>query len=141
VRFTRNGQFHVNADGRLVTPSGLPVLGRSGPITLAGGNVTVAADGRITQQGNTVDELQLAGFPAGTRLQSIGGNLYRADAAPVPARETKVMQGYLEGSNVDSASEMVRLIELTRHIESIQRAMVTYDHAVGTGISELGKNR
>jgi flagellar basal-body rod protein FlgF len=47
--YTRAGALQVNAEGQLVTPSGLPVLGDGGPITLpANASAEIAADGSIT---------------------------------------------------------------------------------------------
>jgi flagellar basal-body rod protein FlgG len=50
------------------------------------------------------------------------------------------MQGALERSNVDPAEQTVRLMETTRHAESVQRAISIYDKAMGIGINSLGEN-
>ena len=52
----------------------------------------------------------------------------------------KVEQGAIEASNVDAADESIRLMELTRHVESVQRAISIYDKAMETGINRLGEN-
>ncbi len=51
-----------------------------------------------------------------------------------------VVQGVLEAANVDPADEMLRLMELTRHVDAVRRAMSTYDQMLDTGINRIGEN-
>jgi flagellar basal-body rod protein FlgF len=50
------------------------------------------------------------------------------------------VQGALERANVDAADEMLRLMETTRHIDSVRRAISTYDQMLDRGINNLGNN-
>jgi len=51
TRYTRNGTFQIDFEGRLVTSEGDPVMGQSGPIVVDGGNVTVDAIGGVSVDG------------------------------------------------------------------------------------------
>ena len=57
---------------------------------------------------------------------------------PVAQWQGSVVQGALEHANVDAAYETIRLMEVTRHAESVQRAISIYDKAMDTGINHLG---
>lgn len=61
------------------------------------------------------------------------------DAVSQSAVGTKVMQGNLEGSNVNAVEEMVRMIEATRSSESCQRLIQNYDQMTAKAVNELGK--
>ena len=60
---------------------------------------------------------------------------------PVPqaATNTVVRQGYLEGSNVNTLEEMVRMIETTRSSETCQKMIQNYDQMTAKAVNELGK--
>lgn len=51
----------------------------------------------------------------------------------------RVLQGYLEQSNVNSSQVVVQMMELSKHVESVQRAMRAIDEMIGSGINELGR--
>lgn len=138
-RLTRNGQFHLDADRQLVDAMGRPVLGASGPIALDSETVRVAADGTITDGDRQVDTLRIVGVADANGLHELGSGLYAYDGAPADWNGT-LHQGALERSNVDPGTEMVRLMEVTRHAQSVQRAIQAYDTAMQNGISHLGDN-
>jgi flagellar basal-body rod protein FlgG len=135
-RLVRSGAFRLDADRRLVTQSGDLVLGAVGPVQVPEGTVRVERDGRILVDGRPLDQLQVINVADPSRLQSIGDGAYAYDG-PITAWEGEVIQGAIEQSNVDAADETVRLIELTRHAESVQRAIAMYDKAMDTGINQL----
>lgn len=136
---TRNGQFHVDANQQLVDAAGDPVLGRSGPITLAHPNVHVDAAGNITDNGENVDALQIVAVDDPSALREMGGGLYTYSGQP-GQWIGRVQQGALEQSNVSPGEEIVRLMALTRHAQSVQRAIQAYDAAMQEGINHLGDN-
>lgn len=124
-RYTRNGSMQINATGQLVMSDGTPVAGDNGPIIFQATdrNISIAADGRIsviegangsveTQRG----KLKLVTFTNPQVLQAEGGNLFSAPASqqPQPATFPRVIQGAIEGSNVNAVYEMTRMIEINR---------------------------
>src|SRR6202000_2009166 len=102
-----------NKQGQLVTPSGDPVLGTSGPIVFqpTDHDVNVSPDGTVTVvEGNGRTDslrgkLRLVSFPDAQKLLKEGANLYSGEGA-APDLRSQVQQGYIEKSNVNSVVEM-----------------------------------
>ena len=128
-RYTRDGGLQINAQGQLVTASGNPVLGTSGPIVFqpTDKNISIAADGQVTVLEGTgrIDsirgKLRLVSFAQPQKLVKEGSNLYSAGDgnAARPDTTSKVQQGFIEKSNVNSVTEMGRMIEITRTYQQI----------------------
>jgi len=147
--YTRDGSFHADATGALVTNSGFPVTPAinipAGAQTVTvgqDGTVTVMLQGKATPQ--TVGTLQLANFinPAG--LESKGQNLFVETAASgTPSANTPgtnglgtLQQGFIETSNVNVVSELVNMIQTQRAYEMNSKAIQTADQMLSK-ISEL----
>lgn len=137
---TRNGQFHLDANQQLVDAAGHPVMGQSGPITLNHANVHIDASGAITDGSDEVDTLQIVNVSKPTELREMGDGLYSFNGNNADQFIGRVQQGALEQSNVDPGEQMVRLMALTRHAQSIQRALQAYDAALQAGINHIGDN-
>lgn len=136
LRYSRDGAFHLDANGVLRTGDGFAV---DGNITIPDGvsmsNVTVASDGTVSYtQGETSTTVGTIGIyrfrnPAG--LSSEGGNLYAATAASGAALPATVgtngflglRQAFLERSNVEVVTELVSLITAQRAYEINARAI------------------
>jgi flagellar basal body rod protein FlgG len=126
--YTRNGNFRLASDGRLVTPEGYAVRGAAGaPLTLAGGRaIDIAGDGTVRQDGAIVGKLELADFTSPDGIVKHGNNYFQAaDPAFRPAAPsgTAVEQGKLEASNTGSAETAVRLVSVMRQFEMLQKAV------------------
>jgi flagellar basal-body rod protein FlgF len=120
--YTRAGALQVNAEGQLVTPAGLAVLGDGGPITVGvNAQVEIAADGTLTSTtGNgrpqQVGRLKLV-TPEAPMERGADG-LFRAADGDLPADATaRVQSGALEGSNVSPVETMVAMIAAARQFE------------------------
>jgi flagellar basal body rod protein FlgG len=136
---TRNGQFHLDANQQLVDAAGHPVMGQSGPITLTHSDVHIDASGQIVDGKDTVDTLRVVGVGSPDGLREMGDGLYSYSGASNDFNGS-LHQGALEQSNVDPGVEIVRLMALTRHAQSVQRAIQAYDQALQTGINHIGDN-
>lgn len=138
--YTRNGQFHVDARGTLVTSQGQPVSGRGGQITLAPGPVSIDATGQVIQNARPVGQIKVVELDAPDALQHLGGSLYASStpARPLAEAQVQVRQGALENSNVDHMTEMVQMAQVMRHFETMTRVVQSYDDMVGTAINKLG---
>lgn len=135
-RYTRDGSFGLDSAGRLVTKEGYAVLDEAGrPITLDRGEVRVAADGTITQDGTVRGRLMLTALdPATIRQES--SNLL--SGTPAGAATATVRQNHLESSTVNVVSEMVELIRVMRSFESNQKAVQSHDEALQASITKVG---
>lgn len=135
--YTRDGHFELRPlppdpanpalrRARLETSDGLPVIGREGKPILLDWRlpVEITPDGAIRQDGQTLNQLQLA--EPGSLALKRSGNYFSLDntnrGAPAPTR-TLVYQGKLEGSNVEPSESSVRLIHVLRQFESLNRAI------------------
>src|ERR1017187_4249014 len=126
--YTRNGSFRLAAYGRLVTTDGYPVLGVSGAnLTLqSSGPVEISTDGTVQQDGSVVGQLEIADFPNTGGLAKQGSNYFRiTDPAlkPSAASGASVEQGKLEASNTGTAEAAVRLVNVMRQFEMLQKAV------------------
>ncbi|WP_219211242.1 flagellar basal-body rod protein FlgG [Variovorax boronicumulans] len=140
IGYTRDGSFQVDAQGRLVTSSGLPVAnGITVPPNAI--SVSIATDGTVsaTLSGNAAPQnigtLALANFVNPAGLEPRGENLYAETAASgQPNGGTAgtnglgtVMQGFLETSNVNVVQELVSMIQTQRAYEMNSKAIQTSD--------------
>lgn len=166
-RFTRNGSFLIDENGLLVTKEGLPVLGENGPVYLKLNNFMIDQQGRIYQNAdladdprrlvsmeendwaNTeyVDTLKVVDFRDTRYLEKQGSSLWRdtpesgfAVTADLGS-DTKVIQGFLEASNVNPVTEMVRMIEVNRAYEANQKVIQTHDTLAGKLINDAAVYR
>ena len=124
-RYTRNGSLQINAKGQLVTNDGSVVLGDNGPIVLqqTDHDIAITSEGRVSViegNNNRADsqrgKLRMVSFATPQRLQKDGTNNFVAPAGmtPQPVRNPRVIQGSLEGSNVNAVSDMTRMIDISR---------------------------
>lgn len=134
----RAGQLRIDSQGQLVDPAGHPVLGQGGPVML-GPSARIRADGSVVEGGRVVDRLHIVEPVQPEQLRDMGGGLY-AYAGPLQDWSGTLRAGALEQSNVDPGSEMIRLMEITRHAQSLQHAMEAYDQVLQAGINHIGDN-
>ena len=136
-RYTRDGGLQINNQGQLVTASGDAVLGTSGPIVFQPTDkaINIAPDGNISvvegtgRTDSVRGKLRLVSFADAQKLVKDGGNLYSAGqgVAAQPDTTSRVNQGFIEKSNVNSVHEMSRMIEITRTYTQIS-AMLQQQH-------------
>jgi flagellar basal-body rod protein FlgF len=123
-RYTRDGSLQINSQGQLVTAAGNPVLGTGGPIVFqpTDKEISINANGGVSvlEGVNRIDsirgKLRLVSFAQAQKLVKEGANLYSSGAgnAAQPDTTSKLRQGFIEKSNVNSVSEMSKMIEVTR---------------------------
>ena len=142
--YTRDGTFQINAQGELVTNSGYPVQPGI-QIPEGAQSLTIGSDGTLSVQMSgqaasvEIGSLTLTDFinPAG--LQAKGENLFLETTASGPAQNGtpglnglgSVVQGALEGSNVNVVEELVSMIETQRAYEMNAKAISTTDSMLG----------
>lgn len=146
VRYTRDGRFHLDADGRLMTATGYPVLGPDGPITVpsTGGELTATPGGQLFLDDAPVGQLSLARFDAegGVALIKDGQTTFASQGAEpelMDAGEVQIYQGYLEESNVDAAQAVTEMMTVLRAYQTSQRLVQLQDRLNGQAANELGR--
>jgi flagellar basal-body rod protein FlgF len=131
--YTRNGQFHINTDGQLASPSGYAVTGSNGPIHIPANaaQIVIAQDGSVSADGATIGQIRLASFNDPSQLERVGTTLFSAPQGIDPQTSTgTVRQGYREGSNVQIVQEMVQMIAGMRQYEAAAKAMRSLSDAM-----------
>lgn len=125
--YTRNGSFHLDAKNRLVTADGSAVLGPQGPILLPPGKVGISEGGTVSADGALAGQLQVVDFPAGSSLIPQGAALLSAPAGDeAVVSNPSLVQGALEGSNVNPITAAVGLVALQRRADMLQRALTSF---------------
>lgn len=140
--YTRNGEFHLDATGKLVNNAGLEVLGDGGPVNvdINLGPVTVDRTGLISQGENALGKLSLFDLSKSGQLQRAGNGLLipAKGGTPPPVENPEIMQGYVEESNVVPLQEMVNLIAVSRAYEVSQKLITSIDQTTHSAIETLG---
>jgi len=130
IQYTRNGNFHTDAAGNLLTATGDAVMGDLGPIQLPGGTIAISSDGTISQNGAVVATLKLVKFNPETPLTAKGSSYYTAPAgSEEPADDPRLTQGTLESSNMNPVSGTIDLMTLQRHAQLLEQALSIF-HSV-----------
>lgn len=140
-RYTRDGQFKLDVNGRLVTVAGDPVLGEGGEIVLPANakDIKIAADGVISTQDGQAGRIRLASFENERELRKEGGNLYVSDKPALPAQNVRLAQGFVERSNVQGVTEITRMIEISRAYSSVSDALSQTEETLKRAVSKLGE--
>ena len=139
LRYTRNGTFRQDFNGRLVTAEGYLLTDQIAVPPDAQG-ISVSPDGQVFAQedGNQqtqIGTVRLHTFANSTGLKAMGGNYYSPTTSSGQAQGRQpgiqgtgtVKQGYLERSNVETVDELVALIVAQRNYEVNSRAIKVSD--------------
>ena len=142
--YTRAGQFTLNKEGYLVTQEGDFVLDTNSRRiqlnTLIDASIDTA--GRISQNGQTIAQIQVTDFADYDYLEKYGETYYQPiEGAEEIQSDAVINSGYLEMSNVQTVSEMVNMITITRAYESNQKIMQTIDGTLEIATNQLGRLR
>ena len=149
VKYTRDGNFTMDAQGYLRTQDGDYVLDpdrrriRLDPNEKEIGTNTA---GDIFQAGNYTATIGVVDFEDYDRLERFGENYFQIkDADDAEARrleipsDTMIRPGYLETSNMSIVTEMVNMIAIQRQYESNQRVITTFDESLDIAVNRIGK--
>jgi flagellar basal-body rod protein FlgG len=137
--YTRQGNFQLDAKGRLVSSSGLAVMGEAGELVLPTSEPRIDQQGALWDGQNQIGRLRVVRFDDPASLVALGGGIFSAGTASARNVDAvTVRQGFIEAANVTAMQEMVRLIETVRHFEASQRMLRGYDTMLGTALSTIG---
>lgn len=151
LRFTRDGSFTLNEDGRLVNKKGFPVLPRESVTTpgqyiefVNGYQIEADKHGNFYGRSLTNEEmneiapvgnLAVVSFENPKFLKKVGDNLYeypleRRGEMEVLDNSGSVLQGFLETSNINVVNEMTALIETNRLVEAYSKVIQTHSDSL-----------
>lgn len=140
--YTRDGSFKMTSEGLIVDTEGNQLIGSGGYIQVPQGasNVVIDASGNLYADGEYIDTIQLVDFEDYDYLSKFGTNLYQAvDGAQTKDATGLIHQGYTEQSNVNSVSEMVKMISITRAYEANQKVLQAFDSTLEKSCNQIGR--
>jgi len=142
--FTRSGSFHISAQGQLETAEGYPVQGQDGkPIALDNSKpVEITPEGTVRQNGQEVGQIAVVSFSDPSALAKRGSNYFWIDVSKMPpaaATQVEVQQGRIESANSQPAESAVRLVNIMRQFESLQKAMAIGNEMNRQAVQEVAK--
>ncbi|MFN3294458.1 MAG: flagellar hook-basal body complex protein [Gemmobacter sp.] len=142
-RLSRAGHFTPNAEGDLVNPDGYRLLDAGGaPVALPPGatKVSLAQDGTLSADGVPVAQIVLWAPADPNSLRHVAGTLFSADAPePLEDGAGTLLQGHLEGSNINPVSEIARMIEVQRAYELGQQMLDREDQRIRAVLQTLAR--
>jgi flagellar basal-body rod protein FlgF len=144
VAYTRDGRMRMSETGALESLNGNSVLDAGGaPILLdpAAGPPTISADGMIAQNGRQIGAIGLFAIDEGAHLSRAENSGVVPDRAATPILDftrNGVIQGTVEGSNVNPVLEMTRLISVTRTFDGVAAEMNQTESSLRDAIKTLG---
>jgi len=141
-RLTRAGAFTRDADGQVVNLDGHALLDEGGSailIPFEAKEIGIAADGTISVDGAPQGKIGLVTVEDQTKLFREAGVLFRADTDVIPVEDGRVVQGFLEQSNVNAVAEMARMVEVQRAYEHSQKMMDQEDERIRMVVRVLGQ--
>lgn len=143
--YTRDGNFKISNQGYLITNDGSEVLGTNlatgarEPIYIGNNKFSLDAENNINIDGiGQTHKLLTADFQSYKNLEPIGDN-YSTTENPVYDAKVNIRQNFLEGSNVDPSTEMVKLMEIKRQFETNQKFVKMQDETIQKAATELGR--
>lgn len=138
-RLTRAGNFTPNGEGDLVTTEGARVLDAGGaPLFVPQGvDLAVSADGTISADGQPIGQIGLVRPANPLDLQREDGVMFSSEGGVEPAEDARVLQGFLEGSNVNPMLQVARMIEVQRAYEMGQSFLENEDQRIRDAIKSI----
>lgn len=130
---TRAGSFTRNEVGDVVTPDGFRLLDAGGApvfVPADAASIAVGADGTLTADGQPLAQIGLWRASDPLTLQRESGVMFSTNAGIEPVEEARIMQGFLEGSNVDPVGEIARMIDVQRSYELGQSLLDKEDERI-----------
>ena len=127
---TRAGNFTLDGTGRLATSNGKSVIGvddRPIIVNRSAQSIAVGSDGSVLEDGRPVGQLKVLQLKVGADAELLGDAELNAPGNTEPPSAYTTQAGSLEGSNVNSVTDMTRLIELSRSFELLQQVIMMED--------------
>lgn len=140
--YTRGGNFTLDDQGNIVDQHGHQLQGQGGAINVgkANGSIDIAPDGSVSVGGQLIDTIKVVKFDNPTTLTRAGSGYFKSPTPPQTVVETPdIKQGFLESSNVNAISEMMKMITAQREFESFQGVISSFDTSASRITNDLAR--
>ena len=149
IRYTRNGNFRLNSEKQIVNQKGQPVLSEKNEpivITAEGTEISIDSYGNIFvgsgERSANIGKIKFVDFKNKETLEKIGDSLFfqsDTEADEKPVNDTKLRQGFLEGSNITATDEMTNMISTVRLFETYQKIIQSIDNMNEQSVNSIGR--
>jgi flagellar basal-body rod protein FlgF len=142
--YTRDGRLQLSETGNLINVNGAQVVDSGGaPIQLdpAGGPPEISGDGMITQNGRQTGAIGLFALDDDAKLTRAGSSGFTSDkpgVAVLDFTQNGIVQGAIEGANVNPIEEMSKLIAVTRNFDDVANEVTKSETSLTDAIKTLG---
>jgi len=119
-RLTRAGRFSLLGNGTVADAEGNALLdpnGRPVQISAADTDITITGDGAVSSENGPIARIGVVNVASDADLKAEGGHLFSTTAATTPVANPKVVQGAVEGSNVQPVLELTRMMNELREFQ------------------------
>lgn len=142
--YTRDGRFTADSEGRLVSTAGkFPLIGANGPIMIPPGASSIEMDqsGNLSADGKLIDRIRVVKFDSTQDLEPVNGSVFKNAEGKLNLTEVeapRILQGYVEGSNVKAVDQMMELVVLNQ-LYNINTKIIQVRDGELTRALEMGK--
>jgi len=142
--YTRDGRMQITPEGELQSIDGYPMLDAGGAqimVNPGAGPIMIASDGMITQDGQQLGAIGLFTIDADAKLSRYENSGVIPDKPATPALDFNrygVLQGHIEGSNVNPMWEMTQLIMASRSYDAVSNSINQSEDSLREAIKSLG---
>ena len=142
-RYTRNGRFTLDKDGRLIASTGHAVLNQTGSEIMIPKNIqyfTVSRDGTMFINGSNAGRLGVVEFDDENAMRMEGGSLLSTKEDGKPGVKAIITQGAFEESNVSVMDVSIKLINILHRFEEAQLLIKQYEELQKQTMNASSKN-
>jgi len=142
VRYSRAGNFTLNATGELVTQDGYQVQGDGGALIVQAAGASIAADGSVVAGVQNFGRVQTVRFTDTNQLLQTGGARFKLQGVAAPQQVPADLEPKaVEMSNVSAVTGMIDLITTNRAFDAYTKAAQTIDNLNQSAINQVGKRQ
>lgn len=141
-RYTRNGRFQLDDGGQLVNQNGEPVLSTGNQPFFLGPEdteIAISRDGTVSTNNGDLGRLRLVKFDNPQQLKRSAGGLFSSEEPPRDVESPDIVQGMLEGANIQPIFEMARMIDIHRTYDGVRSLIEKEDQRIRQMIREMGQ--
>ena len=142
--YTRNGGLRVSPAGELITGEGYTLRNSGGGAirVSAGTTIEIAKDGTVSQNGQTIGQIEVVDFKSTDSLRKMTGGVFQntdLKNTPTPATDFQVEQGKTENSNVTVPESAMRMVGMMRQFEMLQKAVMLNSNMNQKALEEVAR--
>jgi len=142
-RYTRNGRFKLDDGGQLVNQNGEPVLSNANQPIFFGPedtDISIARDGTVSTNNGDLGRLKIVKFENPQQLRRSAGGVFSSQTPPQDVTAPNLVQGMLEGANVQPIFEMAKMIDIQRTYDGVRNFIEREDERMRNMVKEMAQS-